>query len=100
MNAPNAQTGKPGFDFTPSQLVPNALLRTKDVCTVAGISRPTLYEAMAAGLWPRPIKLGAKSSAWKASECNAMLAARVRGASDDEIRQLVIDLTSARLECV
>jgi len=70
MNAPNAQTGKPGLDFTPSQLVPNALLRTKDVCTVAGKSRPSLYEAMAAGLWPRPIKLGAKSSAWKASEVN------------------------------
>lgn len=45
MNAPNTDTSKPGPDFTPSQLVPNAFLRTKDVCAVAGMSRPKLYEA-------------------------------------------------------
>jgi prophage regulatory protein len=99
MNAPTTDTDKPGTDFAPAQLVPNALLRTKDVCTVAGMSRPTLYEAMAAGLWPRPIKLGAKSSAWKAAEVNAMLAARVRGASNDELRALVKTLAEARQHC-
>ena len=76
--------------------VPNALLRTPDVCAVTGMARPTLYEAMAKGLFPRPIKLGEKSSAWPASEVNAILAARIRGATEDEIRALVVELTAAR----
>jgi len=67
---------------------------------VSGQARPTLYQKMAEGLWPRPIKLGAKSSVWPASEVNAMLAARIRGASDDEIRELVVELTAARKHCI
>ena len=99
MNAPvtpYADQGQTAPRFTPAALVPNALLRTPDVCAVTGMARPTLYEAMAKGLIPRPIKLCEKSSAWPASECNAVLAARIRGASDDEIRALVVELTEAR----
>ncbi|WP_128514175.1 helix-turn-helix transcriptional regulator [Tabrizicola thermarum] len=88
--------GTPDRALTAAQLVPNALLRTPDVCAVTGMARPTLYEAMAKGLFPRPIKLGEKSSAWPASECNAVLAARIRGATEDEIRALVVELTAAR----
>ena len=99
MNAPAtpaADYGSPDRAVTPAQLVPNALMRTPDVCAVTGMARPTLYEAMAKGLFPRPIKLGEKSSAWPASECNAVLAARIRGASEDQIRALVVELTAAR----
>lgn len=85
--------------FTPAALVPNALLRTPDVCAVTGMARPTLYEAMAKGLFPRPIKLGAKSSAWPALEVNKMLAARIAGKSEDELKALVIELTEARSLC-
>ena len=66
---------------------------------MTGMARPTLYEAMAKGLWPRPIKLGEKSSAWPVSEVNAMLAARVRGASIAELEELVVALTDARQHC-
>ena len=48
---------------------------------------------------PRPIKLGEKSSAWPVSEVNAMLAARVRGASIAELEELVVALTDARQHC-
>lgn len=99
MNAPvtpYADQGHTAPRFTPAALVPNALLRTPDVCAVTGMARPTLYEAMAKGLFPRPIKLGEKSSAWPASECNAVLAARIRGATEDELRALVVELTEAR----
>jgi len=102
MNAPvtpYTDQGQTAPRFTPAALVPNALLRTPDVCAVTGMARPTLYEAMAKGLFPRPIKLGEKSSAWPASECNAVLAARIRGASDDELRALVVELTEARKLC-
>lgn len=100
MTAPNTDTGKLGTAYTPAALVPNALLRTKDVCAVTGMARPTLYEAMAKGLWPRPIKLGEKSSAWMASEVNAVLAARIRGATNEQIRELCSELMAARSACV
>ena len=99
MNAPvppYADQGQTAPRFTPAALVPNALLRTPDVCAVTGMARPTLYEAMAKGLFPRPIELGEKSSAWPASECNAVLAARIRGATEDQLRALVVELTEAR----
>ncbi|GAA0298204.1 helix-turn-helix transcriptional regulator [Rhodovulum strictum] len=102
MNAPLppfTDQGQTPPRFTPAALVPNALLRTPDVCAVTGMARPTLYEAMAKGLFPRPIKLGEKSSAWPATECNAILAARIRGATEDEIRALVVELTEARKDC-
>ena len=79
--------------------VPNALLRTPEVCAVTGYARQTLYQKMAEGLFPRPIKLGEKSSAWPASEVNAVLAARIRGATEDEIRALVVELTTKRASC-
>jgi len=46
-----------------------------------------------------PIKVTAKSSAWPASEVNAVLAARIAGKSDAEIRALVAQLISARKLC-
>jgi prophage regulatory protein len=102
MNAPaspSADYGSPAHAIGPASLVPNALLRTPDVCAVTGMARPTLYEAMAKGLFPRPIKLGEKSSAWPASEVNAMCAARIAGKSVEEIRALVVELTEARKRC-
>lgn len=82
--------------FAPSQLVPNALLSTPDLGNVARASRATIYAWIAAGLMTPPIKLGSKSSAWPAFEVNAILAARIAGKSDDEIRALVVELTEAR----
>lgn len=99
MNNPSTASeayGSPDRAYTPAALVPNALLRTPDVCAVTGMARPTLYEAMAKGLFPRPIKLGEKSSAWPAFEVSKLCAARIRGASDEEIRALVAELTEAR----
>lgn len=82
--------------FAPSQLVPNALLSTPDTGTVMRASRATIYAWIADGLLTPPIKLGSKSSAWPASEVNAILAARIAGKSDVEIRALVVELTEAR----
>lgn len=85
--------------FAPSQLVPNALLSTPDTGTVMRASRATIYAWIAYGLMTPAIKLGAKSSAWPASEVNAILAARIAGKSDDEIRALVVRLFEARKRC-
>jgi prophage regulatory protein len=99
MNAPatpTANTAKPATAFSPAALVPHALLANPDVCTVCRASKPTIYAWIADGLFPPPVKLGAKSSAWPASEVNTILAARIAGKSDDELRALVIELTEAR----
>ncbi|MEX1233434.1 MAG: AlpA family transcriptional regulator [Roseovarius sp.] len=96
---PAADYGSPDRAYSPAALVPNALLRTPDVCAVTGMARPTLYEAMAKGLFPRPIKLGEKSSAWGAAEVNKWCAYRLAGKTEDELRVLVVELTEARKRC-
>jgi prophage regulatory protein len=76
------------------------LLKTPDTCAATGMKRPTLYEHMAKGLFPRPVKIAAKLAVWPQDEVAQINAARVRGATDDEIRALVIELTEARKNCV
>lgn len=96
---PIADCGKTDTPFTPAAMVPNALLRLADTCAVTGMAGPTLYEAIRKGLFVSPIKVTGKSSAWPVSEVNAVLAARIRGADDDEIRALVVELTALRERC-
>lgn len=75
-------------------------LKTLPTCEATGLKRPTLYEHMAKGLFPRPIKIAAKLAVWPKDEVAQINAARIRGATDDEIRALVIELTEARKNCV
>jgi prophage regulatory protein len=77
-----------GGDFT--------ILRRNQVQTISGYSRSTLYARMAEGLWPRPVRLGARAVGWPAREVAAMNEARIAGASDSGIRNLVHDLQTAR----
>jgi|SRR6185437_10972588 len=54
-----------------------------------------LYAEIAEGLWPPFIKFG-RASLQPEHECNAMIAAIVAGATDDERRQLVQQLIAQR----
>ncbi|WP_138923770.1 helix-turn-helix transcriptional regulator [Sulfitobacter sp. BSw21498] len=101
MNALTNSTAIPAElpKFSPAALVPNALLRTPDVCAVTGMARPTLYEAMQRGIFPRPIKLGEKSSAWGAAEVNMWCAYRLAGKTENQLKDLVVQLTEARKHC-
>ncbi len=61
------------------------LLRRKHVQCRTGLARSTLYEAIAANRFPKPVKLGSRSVAWVASEVDEWIAARIaesRPASD------------------
>lgn len=71
------------------------LLRMPDVMAATALARPTLYRDMKRGLFPRPVKLG-RASAWPSDAVNAVIAARIAGKSDDEIRALVDDLQRQR----
>lgn len=103
MNTPaprSPNSGKSATAFNPAAMVPNAVLGTADLIAVMRASKPTIYAWISAQLLTPPVKFGAKSSAWPASEVNSILAARIAGKSDDEIRALVIELTEARKRCV
>jgi prophage regulatory protein len=55
-----------------------------------------LYWRVGCGTFVRPIKIGPRASGWIKSEVEAIVAARIAGASDDDIRELVAELHAAR----
>jgi prophage regulatory protein len=59
-------------------------------------SKTTIYADIADGVFPPPVALGERCSAWVEGEVDAVRAARVAGASKAEIRELVKQLMAAR----
>ena len=55
---------------------PDPLLRRSEVEQLVGLRRSALYKLMAAGEFPRPVKLSARAVAWRQSEVAAWIAAR------------------------
>jgi len=53
------------------------LLRRRQVEAATGFRRSTIYEHMARGQFPRPIRLGPRTVAWLASEIDGWIAARI-----------------------
>ena len=49
------------------------LLRASEVMELAGISRSGLYRAIAAGTFPRPVKLGVRRVVWRLSDVQRWL---------------------------
>lgn len=72
------------------------LLKLKPVQARYPKSKSSLYAAIAAGLFPTPVPIGARAVAWPESEVDAVIAARIAGKSDAEIRALVERLEVAR----
>jgi prophage regulatory protein len=73
------------------------ILRTPAVrARNGGIGKSTLHRRVAAGLHTPPVKLGARASGYPEHEVDAILAARIAGKSDEEIRRLVAELIAAR----
>lgn len=74
-----------------------ALLRMSAVRAETGhSSRTGVYNAIQAGLFTKPVKIGRRCSAWPDYEIAAINAARIAGKSDDEIRALVSNLHAKR----
>lgn len=61
-------------------------------------SHASIYGLIRAGLWTTPVKIGERSSGWPSDEVTAINAARIAGASDDQIRELVTQLHAKRAE--
>lgn len=74
------------------------LLRLASVLERYPKPESSFYEDVRSGLFTKGVPLGPRSVAWPASEVDALIAARVRGATDAEIRQLVRELHQGRSE--
>lgn len=72
------------------------LIKIQTITDVFGLGLSTVYDHTAQGLFPPPIKIGPRASAWIQDEAKAVLDARIAGASDAEIRELVARLVEAR----
>lgn len=62
-------------------------------------SRSAIYRDIDVGLFPKPISLGVRAVGWPSDEVQAIIAARISGYSEAEIRQLVKSLMAARKGC-
>ena len=52
-------------------------------------SHASIYTQIREGLFTKPVPIGARSVGWPSHEVEAIVAARVAGKTDDQIRELV-----------
>lgn len=72
------------------------LIKKPEVLDIFAISKSTLHVQINNGLIPPPISLGERAVAFVTHEIKTVLAAKIAGRSNDEIRQLVSRLVSSR----
>lgn len=72
------------------------LLRLNGVKEIYPKCKSEIYEEITDELFPPPVKLGPRMSAWVEDEVRSVIGARIAGKSDDEIRELVKSLVVAR----
>jgi prophage regulatory protein len=73
------------------------LLRLESTLSRRGRSRAQLYVDIKKGVFPPPVRLGARLSAWPSTEVDEVNRAEIRGATPDELRTLVQRLVKQRL---
>lgn len=61
-------------------------------------SHASIYNAINAGLFTKPVPIGQRAVGWPDDEVRAICAARIAGQSDDQIRELVNRLHVKRAE--
>jgi len=60
----------------PAQAAPEKLIRLTGVMHIVPLKQSRLYELIAAGEFPAPVRLGARAVAWRESEVLAWIASR------------------------
>lgn len=55
----------------------NKIERKPEVLARTGLSNSTLYDEIAAGRFPKPIKIGARAVGWVSSEVDAWIEQRI-----------------------
>lgn len=90
--APNLN---PPHAVPPQAIILRRLLGRREVKKVRCSGDTKLYADVKSGLFPPQLKDGQKSL-WIEDEVAAVIAARIAGKTDDEIRSLVVRLVAAR----
>jgi prophage regulatory protein len=72
------------------------LIRLKDVISISGLKRATIYSYISKGLFPLQITLGERIVAWIETEILAVNQARIAGKTEQEIQNLVSQLKIQR----
>ena len=57
---------------------PQKLIRSRDIAMVVGLSRSQIYVAMNEGTFPRPVRIGKRTVAWRSDEIAAWIDSRPR----------------------
>jgi prophage regulatory protein len=76
--------------------MPVKFIRRREVCLLTGKPSSTLYENIREGLFTSSVNLGGTTVGWPESEVEVLNAARLAGASDEEVRELVAHLEAQR----
>jgi prophage regulatory protein len=79
-----------------SSIFDNAILRLPEVLKVTGVTRSSLYEQMAAGLFPASVLTGMRSVGWPYKEVEAMQQAKLAGMSKAELTSIVEQMHANR----
>ncbi len=74
------------------------LLRIAPTLAVSGVGRSGHYQAIAEGLYTKPVKISARAVGWPAHEVEQINRAKIAGFNDDQLRQLVTKLHAQRKE--
>ena len=74
------------------------ILRLPAVIELTGKTRSPLYADIQAGLFTKPVKLGARAVGWPLSEVSHVIDARISGQSNERICELVKRLHAKRTE--
>lgn len=64
----------------------------------SGHSRATRYRLIESELWTKPVKISERRSGWPDDEDEAQYNARVAGLTEDQIRELVVQLYAKRAQ--
>ena len=61
-------------------------------------STASIYSLINAGLWTKPVRIGQRSVGWPSDEVIAVNKARIAGATDPQLRELINRLHEKRKE--
>jgi len=66
------------------------ILRRRDVESIVGLKRSTIYQAMAEWHFPKPVRLGVRSVGWISTEIENWIAARIAARPGRDVKVAVV----------
>ena len=73
-----------------------ALSRMPIAMKRTGFSKSTIYNKINAGIFPQSIRVGLRAVAFVESELDAYLNALIQGKSNEQIKELILELVEQR----